>query len=136
LVADPFATFDVECFKSTFDTVLRFKDHYLFDITCSPDETVSPHHRYYARKALRYCHVAVIETPSAHLGDLVAVYETLVARHRLSGIRAFSTTSFAKQLEIPGLVMLRMSTGSACVGVQLWFVQDGVAYSHLTAFTE
>ncbi|HMK83385.1 MAG TPA: GNAT family N-acetyltransferase, partial [Candidatus Bathyarchaeia archaeon] len=61
------------------------------------------------------------------------LFAFLVKRHKITGIRAFSKSAFAKQLRIPGMVMFRASSGGETVGLDLWYVQGQVAYGHLVA---
>ena len=60
----------------------------------------------------------------------------LIQRHQISGIRAFSRDSFAKQLQIPGIVSFRAIRHQQTVGMILWYVQNEVAYYHLGAYTD
>jgi len=60
----------------------------------------------------------------------------LILRHQISGIRAFSRNSFAKQLAAPGLVCFRAVRDQETVGMILWYVQNGIAYYHLGAYTD
>jgi hypothetical protein len=61
------------------------------------------------------------------------LYTNLIRRHNLKGIKAFSRTAFAKQLRVPGIVMFRAVHRGTTNGMQLWYVQGEVGYSHLTA---
>jgi lipid II:glycine glycyltransferase (peptidoglycan interpeptide bridge formation enzyme) len=61
------------------------------------------------------------------------LYDNLVQRHSLTGIKAFSRPSFALQLAVPGLTMFRATHAGVTVAAQLWFLQEEVAYSHLAA---
>ncbi len=47
---------------------------------------------------------------------------------------AFSPAAFARQFEVPGLVIFRASYRGAPAGMLLWYVQGEVAYYHLGAF--
>ena len=136
LVTDPFGIFNVEQLRSSFHRVLAFKDHHVCDLTSSPESFVSRHHRYYARKSLEWARVEAMEDAPGHLDEWMSLYATLTNRHGLTGIKAFSRQAFAKQLAVPGLVMLRMTAGSTCLGAHLWFIQGDVAYSHLMALSE
>ena len=136
LVADPFGSFDVEQLRGLFHRVLRFKDHHVCDLAASPESFVSRHHRYYAGKSLEQARVGVVDDPSSHLDEWTDLYATLIKRHGLTGLKAFSRQAFATQLVVPGLVMLRMTSGSTCLGAHLWFIQGDVAYSHLMAVSE
>lgn len=138
LVTDPFGNYTEEELYGSFNRVLRFKEHFLVDLSRDPEEYVSQHHRYYARRSLRTARFEHCADPAAHLDEWVALYQVLIERHELRGLKAFSRESFARQLQVPGLVMFRMidtETGEG-VAAHLWYVQGDVAYSHLTAFSE
>lgn len=133
LVADPFGSGDLTDLSRSFDNVVPFKSHYVADLRQPTSDFVSLHHRVRARRALRRMTIEVTETPLHWLDQWVELYATLVARHQLRGIRAFSRNAFARQLSVPGVVMFRASVNDQTVGFHLWYVQQGVAYSHLTA---
>lgn len=138
LVTDPFGNYCEDQLRGSFDRVVRFKEHFLVDLTRDPQEFVSQHHRYYARKSLRVARVDLCADPAAHLDEWVALYQVLVERHHLKGLKAFSRDSFARQLQVPGLLMFRM-TGleqKELLALQLWYIQGDVGYSHLTAFSD
>jgi hypothetical protein len=138
LVADPFGGWSEEDLKRCFpDRLIRFKDHFVADLETVRPETLSKHHRYYARKAMRDVEVDVFPgDPADFLDDWTALYATLTERHGLTGIKAFSRDAFAAQLRIPGMVVLRAREGETVVGAHLWYVQGDVAYSHLAALSD
>lgn len=131
LVADPFGAYAPADLERIFDCVVRFKEHCVVDMRQSMADYVSPHHRHRARLALQRVVVERSERPGDWLNEWVALFGTLVTRHRLKGIRAFSPQAFATQLAIPGMVAFRAVHGGTTVGMQLWYVQDDIAYSHL-----
>ena len=135
LVADPFGQHNETLLKGCFpDLVLPFKDHFVVDLTVPIEKTVSKHHKYYARKALQTVEVEYCETPAAYLDDWSELYSNLIDRHKLTGIKAFSRDAFERQLQIPGVALWRAVHKNVTVGAHLWYIQDGVAYSHLAAF--
>jgi hypothetical protein len=67
------------------------------------------------------------------LDEWSMLYNSVVTRHQLSGIKAFSRAAFAKQLNVPGIVMLWARHKGETVGAHLWYVQGDVAFSHLAA---
>jgi len=134
LVADPLAEVSETHLRRCFDRVIHFKDHYV--VECDAPPQMSKHHRYYARKALERVRVERCEEPRLLLARWVELYEHLVKRHRLRGIKAFSRQSFARQFEVPGLVMLTARAGDELVGAHLWFVSGPAAYSHLMALND
>ncbi len=134
-VADPFGSHTPQLLERTFDRVTRFKDHYVADLS-SPGRVGARRHRDYARQALRAMTVERVAEPARHLAEWIAAYDTLVRRHRLTGIHAFSSKSFARQLAVPGIVMFRAVREGRPVGAQLWYVQGEVAYNHLQASTD
>lgn len=136
LVADPFSGLSQTDLSRLFDNVVHFKDHYLIRLEDAPESYVTPHHRYYARKAFRSAHVEYCERPLDYLDEWADLYDTLIARHGLRGIKAFSRAAFATQLAVPGIVMLRVVCNNIPIGAHLWYRQGDVAYSHLMAVND
>ena len=134
LVTDPFGSYDTQdlqnCFKDKF---VPFKTHFVADLRRPPGEFVTKHHRHYARRALRHLDVERCDEPQQFLDEWVALYDNLIARHQLSGIKAFSRRAFSMQLAIPGIVMLRAKCRGETVGAHLWYVQGDVVHSHVAA---
>jgi hypothetical protein len=133
LVTEPFGEYDEAYLRRCFPALVRpFKEHYVVDLG---RPRVSKHHRYYARRALREVTVEVCVEPERLLDEWTGLYAHLCARQHLAGIKAFSRPAFARQLRIPGLVVLRGTAGGSTVGAHLWYVQGEVAHSHLAAFS-
>ena len=134
VVTDPFGKYDEALLREAFPDLVRpFKTHFVADLEQAPDTFVSKHHRYYARRALEKVLVELCPAPATMLDDWCALYDNLVQRHSLTGIKAFSRPSFALQLAVPGLTMFRATHAGVTVAAQLWFLQEEVAYSHLAA---
>jgi Acetyltransferase (GNAT) domain len=133
LVVDPFAPVTIVDLSRYFQLVQPFKRHFIIDVTDSADRPIDRHHRYYARRALRQIQIRLVDDPSACLDDWVRLYQILVERHHLRGIKAFSKTAFATQFKVPGLVIFLASRNGRTIGMHLWYLQSGVAYSHLGA---
>jgi hypothetical protein len=94
---------------------------------------VDSHHRRNARKA--FSKLAVEKcNPAAILDDWIDLYRTLVERHHITGLAAFSRESFAKQLAVPGIVAFRAVSDDTTVGMLLWYEQGNRAYYHLGAY--
>jgi hypothetical protein len=136
-VADPFGVDDSaqlrECFP---DLVQPFKQHLIVDLTRTMRSFVSPHHRSRATKALRHLTIQQCPEPGQFLEEWTSLYQRLVERRGIRGIPRFSHLAFARQFDVPGLVMLRAEYRSEVVGIALWFVQGKVAYYHLSACSE
>jgi hypothetical protein len=134
LVTDPLAEYDAAylcwCFG---DVVIPFKQHFVVDLSRPVDTCVSKHHRRYARKALKDVSVEICKSPMHLLDDWVDLYATLSERHKIKGILAFSRSSFAKQLRVPGIVAFRATYQGTTVGALLWYVQGEASYYHLGA---
>lgn len=133
LVGDPFGDYDTRYLRRYFDVVLPFKEHFVTNLSIPTDAIPSKHHRYYAKKALEKVRVEKCEDPARFLHEWTGLYANLARRHELTGIRAFSWDVFSRQLNTPGLVMFRAASEGETVGMHLWFVSGGVAYSHLAA---
>ena len=136
LVVDTFAPVTESDLAHCFQVVKPFKEHLVIDVNEQTEQHVTKHHRYYARQALKQIQIELVENPSVYLDEWVQLYDILVERHRLRGVKAFSASSFAAQLQVPGIVMFRATHNGVVVGMHLWFIQSGVAYSHLAAYSE
>jgi len=133
LVVDPFAPITAANLAKDFQLVRPFKKHFVIDISESTDRYIDRHHRYYAKRALKQIQVRSVDDPKTCLDDWVRLYQILIDRHHLQGIKAFSKTAFAIQFEVPGLVVFRASRNGRTIGMHLWYLQSDVAYSHLGA---
>ncbi|MSP13209.1 MAG: hypothetical protein EXR62_09665 [Chloroflexi bacterium] len=134
LVPDPFGEYDEAYLHHCFpDVVMPYKEHFVIDLRQNSTTSVSSHHRYCARRALKDVRVEVCSQPLQFLDDWCQLYHSLVERHHLQGIKAFSYEAFARQLAIPGLVMFRAIAQDTTVGAYLWLPGGEVAYAHLGA---
>lgn len=135
LVTDPFGNYDERLLRDNFDRVIRFKEHYIADLSQPPNVIVTSHHRYYARKALKEVQVEICEEPLRFLDEWTGLYANLAEKFQVKGIRAFSRSSFEGQLQLPGAVMFRALHRGAVVGAHLVFSQGDVCYGHLVGMT-
>jgi hypothetical protein len=131
LVADPFGNYTPGLLESLFDRVLSYKQHFIADLSLPLERFTSARHRNCGRRALRRISVEVCSSPAAHLDEWVGLYDHLIERHAIAGMRRFSREAFAIQLSVPGLVMFRATEGDDPVSLDLWYVQGDVAYAHL-----
>ena len=134
LVADPFGEYLPHQLSSCFDRVVAFKEHYV--VNFSKPLLVSKHHKYYSRRASADVIVDIgppVDGFAVQWGEL---YDSLVRRHQLKGIKAFSRDSFELQMKVPGMVVFRAMKDGSLVGAHLWYQEQNVAYSHLAAATE
>lgn len=132
LVADPFGAHETVLRRAFPDRLLPFKEHFVVNLAAGLED-ISSHHRREVRRAERRVRVAVWADPPSFLPQWVELYGGLVERHGIGGLRAFSHRAFAGALAVPGIVVLVASAGEQVVGAHLWYVQGGVAYSHLAA---
>jgi len=136
LVTDPFGEYDLGLLRRCFpDLTIPLKEHFVVDLTRSHENFVRAHHRRNARKALKDLVVEKCANPGRLLDDWTALYGTLIERHGITGIAAFSRQSFAKQLVVPGVLMFRAIHEESTVGILLWYVRDKIGYYHLGAYS-
>jgi hypothetical protein len=133
LVVNPFANVGQADLRRWFDVVIPFKQHYVTDLRRPVDDLVGRQHRRNLQKARGLVQVDACQSPLEFLDEWCGLYGHLAARHRITGIRAFSRAAFEKQLGVPGLVMFRALADEEIVGLHLWYVRDRVAYGHLGA---
>ncbi len=136
LVSDPFTKATRADLEEQFQIVRPFKTHFISDLEQNIEEFVSRHHRYYARKALERMQVEFSEEPSRYVEEWTNLYANLIARHGISGMRAFSRACFAEQLQTPGLVMCVGRIDGEVSAAHVLVIDGNTAYSHLAAFSE
>ncbi|MEA4907341.1 MAG: hypothetical protein VB089_06970 [Anaerolineaceae bacterium] len=137
LVTDPFGEFELPTLHTCFpDTCIPFKNHYIIDLETPLESIGGPRRRKHARKALRKVEIQISDNPAGHIDDWQKVYDFLVNKHDIKGIRAFSRSSFLQQFRIPGAVMLRAIYGNETVAAQVYLVQGDVVHAHLGACTD
>jgi len=137
LVTDPFGDYDLPYLQRCFqDVVIPFKDHYIVDLNLPLTEIGGKRPRKHARRSLRKIDVEVCQKPGRLIDEWIALYSVLVEKHGIQGIKAFSKKAFYKQLNIPGMIVLKAVYESITAGVQLYLVQGDVVHCHLGAFNE
>ncbi len=136
LVADPLAEAGGDGWRTAFDRVVPFRDHFVVE-TGSPHwmQGVHARHRKHALRALDGMRVRRVDDPPGWLDAWDRLHAVLAERHGITGMRRFSRSAFARQLAVPGLVMFAAERGDDLLGLDLWYVQDGVAQGHLAAFS-
>jgi len=136
VVTDPFGAYDVAYLRGCFQDVVRpFKAHFTIKLGHPLQSFVSRHHRRYARKALRNLEVEKCDDQLLFLDDWIACYATLIERHHIKGLTAFSRLAFTRQLQVPGRVMFRAVHEGVTVGILLWYIQNQIGYYHLGAYS-
>lgn len=136
LVADPFGSYNLSQLEREFDRVVQFKDHYVVDMSVPLAESIKRSHQATVRRALNKVEVRVCPNPVEYLDKWIGLYSILMSRHGIKGLRAFSRDSFLLQLQTPGLVMFEALVDGETAGLDLWYVQENVAYGHLVAFND
>ena len=133
-VLDPFGDYAQDDLQRAFpDELLAYKTHFVVDTERPLEGRVPQNHRRNARKALDAVQVELVADPLAVLDDWVALYRVLCSRHAITGLRAFSRASFARQLAVPGITVFRGLLNGETIGMLLWYVQRQTAYYHLGA---
>ncbi|MDQ3849118.1 MAG: GNAT family N-acetyltransferase [Actinomycetota bacterium] len=134
LVADPLAAIEESELRRAFpDHLVPLKPHLIRDL--HEPASLPAHHRRRLRGAAGAVEVEVCAEPLEHLDDWMRLYGDLVARHRLSGVRAFSRAAFRQQLALPGVVAVRAERHGLTVGMTIWFEDAPNAYYHLGAYS-
>lgn len=137
LVTDPFGDYSPADLQRCFKDVARpFKEHFVVDLSRAPTDFVHPHHQRSARKALERLQIERCAEPALFLDEWIQLYSTLVERHKIKGLPAFSRRAFSHQLDVPGLVMLRATHDGHSVGMTLWYTREKIGYYHLGAYSQ
>ncbi len=135
LVTDPFGEFELMDLRSAFPDLVRpYKEHFVVSLDRPLKEIVCSHHQRNARKALS--HLTVERCTSATAFDeWITLYAHLIRRHAIAGVATFSRESFARQWQVPGLVIFRAAAQGETVGMTLWYRSEDRAYYHLAAYS-
>jgi len=137
LVTDPFGNFDFEQLQAVFPEVcIPFKNHFVANLKAPLESFVDKHHKRNIRKALEHLTVEQVQNPQSALEPWTELYDTLIERHRISGIARFSAPSFKMQLRTPGLVMFKALHKTEIAGMALFYLMNNIAYYHLAAYNE
>lgn len=136
LVIGSFSDYSKEQYAKYFDIFYPYKDHYYLDTSVPFDQSISKWSRRDARRALKDVSVDLVTSPDIDLDQWVGLYDNLIKRHNIKGIRAFSRDSFAKQLSVPNTYFFRAWHNQDLVGGNLYYLQGDVAYGHLLALTD
>ncbi len=73
------------------------------------------------------------DDPPAILDEWLRLYDNLIDRRSISGLKRFSAHAFRKQLSVPGISVFRARLGRQTVAVHIWYRCLHYAYSHLQA---
>lgn len=136
IVPAPFDNFERALLERCFSRVIHFKSHYVIDLAQPLDRIVKKSHRDTVARALKKVEVSYCAEPHTRLDKWIELFQTLTARHRITGMRAFSPEAFTRQLVVPGMVMFEAKADGEIVGLDLWYTQGAVAYGHLVAFND
>ncbi|MBN2147355.1 MAG: GNAT family N-acetyltransferase [Anaerolineales bacterium] len=135
LITDPFGAYTENDLQLAFpDLVHPFKHHYVVDLH-HPFKTTSKHHLRNIKKSLHKVNVETCTSALPYLDDWTALYQTLIHRHNIHGITAFSRTVFSIQFQIPGLLIFRAFIANKTVGMLLFYQQGETIYYHLGAYS-
>lgn len=133
-VADPFGAYEVADLERAFpDRLIRFKDHFVADLSRPIGEIVSTGHRKLAEKALSRVEVAFYERPIELLDEWVTFFAQTIERFGIRGISAYSPAAFARQFQMPGVFMSVARHEGEMVAAHIQITGDHVAYAHLAA---
>lgn len=135
MVIGPFNNFPMDAYEKSFDVFYPYKDHYILDTSLPVTESISKYSRRDARRALKAVWIEHKISPDIDLDEWVELYDHLIKRHNITGIRMFSRECFAKQISIPNTHYFRALHNGKVVGGNLHYIQDKVAYGHLLALT-
>lgn len=136
VVTDPFGSYDEELLRSCFQIVRPFKSHFVTDFQHPLNSFLSRHHRRHARNALSEMTVEILDGPQVCVREWDALYENLAKRHGIQGIRRFSEEAFMHQLQTPGTLVFRAAVDGKAVGIDIWYIENEVAYNHLVAVSD
>lgn len=135
VVTDPFGDYRKEDLAACFgDVFFPYKEHFVADLSESPEDFVDHHHQGCTKKSLKKLRVEVCDQPGRYLDDWMELYGNLLKRHNIKGISSFSRPSFEQQFLVPGIVLFRASHEEKTVGMIMCYVQGKNVYCHLGCY--
>jgi len=132
LVPDPATAPPLAELQDSFGLCAPFKTHLLVDY--GREVRFSRHHRAEVKKALRQVTVEVVPL-AGRLDAWCALYDTLIDRHEIGGLSAFSRGAFERMAQVEDLTAVAAFAEGEIVSMHLWLT-DPVAktgYSLLAA---
>ena len=118
------------------DRHLHFKDHFIVDLRLPLKKSISSHHRYYSRKAMREFEISFESKPGYLLGKWLELYAKLIKRHGIQGLQAFSKQVFDIQLQMDGMTAAVATCRGEVAGIQLWLHENKNVFHHLSAYSD
>jgi len=135
-VIGPLQLFSKNIFQEYFEVLYEYRNHYILDTTLPFEKVISPGRRKTAQRALNKVEADYQIAPNICLDDWCHLYDNIISKYKVSGIRAFSKESFRKQIAIPKTHFFYVMYQSELVGGALFFLQNDTSYYHLSALTE
>ena len=135
VVVEPLSAPALPQLKLAFDFVNDYKTHYLLNLSKPVAGAISKSARKNARRALRGLHVLTDIAPNIDLDEWDNLYNCLIDHHQISGLRKFSRETFEKQISVPNTHFFKALYRDSIVSGHLFYIQNEIAYSHLSAST-
>lgn len=136
LVIAPFTQMPSGIYQKFFNKFFPYKNHYILDLSIPLDQVISKGRRKDAKRALQNLSIDIKSAPEIDPFEWYRLYQNLISRHDIKGIRAFSEKSFISQLSIPGMYFIRAFHEGRLIGGSLYLEQGDSVYFHLSAFLE
>ena len=134
---EPFGEYTIGDLRRAFpDIVTHFKDHYVADLSQPRDKIVSKHHSRFAEKALRNIEVECCSEPLRFFDDFMRLFELVIQKFHIKGIRAYSRESIARQLALPGAYISLARYNGEAIAAHMQLADGETAYGHLAGATQ
>lgn len=133
LVTDPFLRIEYSKLKKIFPVTRLFNNHYIVDL-----EKFTLSSRHHQRKLRSLSSIEINITPSGieFLPQWMNLYSKLCEKKNINDLRKFSVDIFARQLAVPGGVVLSAWLGDVLLGADWYFQDNSVVYAHLSAYSD
>jgi hypothetical protein len=118
--------------QAAFGLCVPFKTHFLVEYDQPVEFT--KHHRGKIKRAAEKVRTEVVALAD-RLDTWCSLYDTLIDRHEIGGLSAFSRSAFESLAEMEGLTAVAAFAGDAIVSMHLWVADPvaGCGYSLLAA---
>jgi hypothetical protein len=132
LVTDPFGNFLPAEHGNAFDVCYLYKNHFITDLSIPLELSIRKQYLGYLKDPGKIT-VEKIDTPASFLDEWVRLYQFIIERHQITGMRRFSRQSFRLLFNMADINLFAAKENGKLIGAQLWVIMGNVAYCHLTA---
>lgn len=135
-VSDPYNEEDIRALAGDLDYCRPFKTHYASDLATPWAHHVKKNARYETRLAQRSHVINIFQATAAYADRFWDFYQSLIARHNITGLQRLSLDIIRAQLRVSGATIIEASDEIGPCAASVWYECGERVYLHLHAQDE